>query len=219
MEQPQIGATTEGREEAFLPIPVDAKDGYGTSQSSSLLPSQVPFEARGPNTDSSMDMLTEDQVKSESGPEGHHTPCLVNSGWFSGKHMLPQTMEPRPSGTSLAERPQVASVVHRTSPGSTHSPTHSPCALPLAECKEGLVCNGAPETENKALDQPPGLSTLQKHATPQRALHQWRGWQEQGLTEPPAVCYKLWLCPLTLEELAPQVAAQPLGEAIYNGQP
>lgn len=166
MEQPQIGATTEGREEAFLPVPVDAKDGYGTSQSSSLLPSQVPFEARGPNTDSSMDRLTEDQVKSESGPEGHHTPCLVNRGWFSDKHMLPQTMEPRPSGKSLAERPQVASVVHRTSPGSTHSPTHSPCALPLAECKEGLVCNGALETENKALEQPPGLSTLQKHATP-----------------------------------------------------
>uniref|UniRef100_A0A452QQS4 phosphatidylinositol-3,5-bisphosphate 3-phosphatase n=1 Tax=Ursus americanus TaxID=9643 RepID=A0A452QQS4_URSAM len=166
VEQPRIEAITEAREEVFLPIPVDAKIGYGTSQSSSLLPPQVPFEARGSNTDSSMDMLIEDQVKSESGPEGHHRPCLVNSGWFSGKDMLPQAMEPRPSEKSLADRPQVVSVAHRTSPGSTHSPTHSPCALPLAECKEGLVCNGAPDTENKALEQPPGLSTLQKHPTP-----------------------------------------------------
>lgn len=159
-------AITEEREEAFLPIPVDTKVGYDTSQSSSLLPSQVPVEARGPSTDSSVDMLIEDQVKSESGPKGHHRPCLVNSGWFSGKDMLPQATEPQPSEKSLAERPQVGSVVHRTSPGSTHSPTHSPCALPLAECKEGLVCNGAPETENKALEQSPGLSTLQKHPTP-----------------------------------------------------
>ncbi|XP_029778879.1 myotubularin-related protein 3 isoform X1 [Suricata suricatta] len=166
VEQPPIGAITEDREEAFLPIPVDLKVGYGTSQSSSLLPSQVPFEARGPNADSSMDMLMEGQVKSESGPEGHHRPCLVNSGWFSGKDIPPQATEPWPSERSIAESPQVGSVVHRTSPGSTHSPTRSPCALPLAECKEGRVCNGALETENKALEQSPGLSTLQKHPTP-----------------------------------------------------
>ncbi|XP_031548470.2 phosphatidylinositol-3,5-bisphosphate 3-phosphatase MTMR3 isoform X7 [Vicugna pacos] len=166
VEQSRIGAIAEDREEAVLPIPVDAKVGYGTSQSSSLLPSQVPFEARGPNTDSSMDMLMEDKAKSESGPQDHHRPCLVTSGRFSGKDVLPQAMEPRPLARSLAERPQVGSLVHRTSLGSTHSPTHSPCALPLAECKEGLVCNGAPETENKASEQPPGFSTLQKHHTP-----------------------------------------------------
>ncbi|XP_014642487.1 PREDICTED: myotubularin-related protein 3 isoform X3 [Ceratotherium simum simum] len=163
VEQPQIGAIAEDREEALLPIPVDAQVGYGTSQSSSLLPSQGPFEARGPNVDSSMDMLMEDKVKSES---GHLRPCLVNSGRFSGKDMLPQALEPRPLERSLAERPHVGSLVHRTSPGSTHSPVRSPCALPLAECKEGLVCNGAPETENKASEQPPGLSTLQKYPTP-----------------------------------------------------
>nr|XP_031548470.1 myotubularin-related protein 3 isoform X14 [Vicugna pacos] len=166
VEQSRIGAIAEDREEAVLPIPVDAKVGYGTSQSSSLLPSQVPFEARGPNTDSSMDMLMEDKAKSESGPQDHHRPCLVTSGRFSGKDVLLQAMEPRPLARSLAERPQVGSLVHRTSLGSTHSPTHSLCALPLAECKEGLVCNGAPETENKASEQPPGLSTLQKHHTP-----------------------------------------------------
>uniref|UniRef100_A0A8D0YXU8 phosphatidylinositol-3,5-bisphosphate 3-phosphatase n=1 Tax=Sus scrofa TaxID=9823 RepID=A0A8D0YXU8_PIG len=165
VEQSRIGAMAEDREEAVLPIPVDAEVGYGTSQSSSL-PSQVPLEARGPNVDSSMDLLIEDKMKSESGPQGHHRSCLVNSGRFSSKFVLPQAMEPRLLERSLAERPQVGSVVHRTSPGSTHSPAHSPCALPLAECKEGLVCNGAPETENKASEQPPGHSTLQKYPTP-----------------------------------------------------
>ncbi|XP_024422342.2 phosphatidylinositol-3,5-bisphosphate 3-phosphatase MTMR3 isoform X5 [Desmodus rotundus] len=166
VEQPQIGAMTEGREEAILTIPVDAKIDYGTSQSSSLLPLQIPFEARGPNVDSSLDMLMEDKVKSESGPQDHHRPCLVNSSKFSGKDMLPQAMEPRFPERSLVERPQVGSVVHRTSPGSTCSPARSPCALPAVECKEGLVCNGVPETENKASEQPPGLSSLQKYPTP-----------------------------------------------------
>nr|KAF6466514.1 myotubularin related protein 3 [Rousettus aegyptiacus] len=166
VDQLQIEAIAEDREEAILPIPVDIKIDYGTSPSSSLLPSQVLFEDRGPNIDSSVDMLMEDKVKSEGGPQGHHRPCLVNSGRFSGKDMLPQAMEPRPSERSLADRPQAGSVVHRTSRGSTYSPTHSPCALPIAECKEGLVCNGAPETENKASEQPRGLSTLQKYPTP-----------------------------------------------------
>ncbi|KAM5312489.1 phosphatidylinositol-3,5-bisphosphate 3-phosphatase MTMR3 isoform 8-T10 [Glossophaga mutica] len=166
MEQPQIGAIAEDREEAILTIPVDAKIGYGTSQSSSLLPLQVPFEARGPNVDSSLDMLMEDKGKSESGPQDHHRPCLVNSSKFSGKDMLPQALEPRSPERSLVERPQAGSVVHRTSPGSTHSPARSPCALPAAEYKEGLVCNGVPETENKASEQPPGFSTLQKYPTP-----------------------------------------------------
>ncbi|XP_012586532.1 PREDICTED: myotubularin-related protein 3 isoform X2 [Condylura cristata] len=163
-EQPQIGAIPEDREEeAVLPILVDAKVGYGTSQLNSLLPSQVPFEARGPNMDSSIDMLLEDQ---KSGSQGINRPCLVNRGSLGVKDLLPQAMETRPSERSLVERPQVGSVVHRTSPGSTHGPMLSPCALPSAECKEGPVCNGAPEMENKASEQPPGLSTLQKYPTP-----------------------------------------------------
>lgn len=166
VEQPQIGPMAEDREEAILTVPVDAKIGYGTSQSNSLLPLQVPFEARGPNVDSSLDMLMEDKVKSEGGSQDHHRPCLVNSSRFSGKDMLPQAVEPRSPERSLVERPQVGSVVHRTSPGSTNSPARSPCALPAAECKEGLVCNGVPETENKASEQPPGLSTHQKYPTP-----------------------------------------------------
>ncbi|XP_059532855.1 myotubularin-related protein 3 isoform X9 [Myotis daubentonii] len=164
VEQPQIGDIAEEREEAMTTIPVDEKIGYGTSQSSSPLLSQVPFEGRGPSIDSSLDMLMEDKVKSESGLP--HRPFLVNSGRLSGKDVFPQAVEPRPPEKSLAERPQVGSVVQRTSPGSTHSPARSPCALPVAECKEGLVCNGVPETENKASEQPPGLSTLQEYPTP-----------------------------------------------------
>ncbi|XP_037673015.1 myotubularin-related protein 3 isoform X4 [Choloepus didactylus] len=166
VEQPQIGEVPECREEAVLSIPVDAKIGYDTSQSSSLLPVHVPFEARGPNVDSSMDMIMEEKVKPESGPQGHRRPCLINSSRFSSKDMFAQTMEPRPSERSLVERPQVGSAVLRTSPGSTYSPMRSPCALPLAECKEELVCNGAPETENKASERPLAHSTSQKYPTP-----------------------------------------------------
>ncbi|XP_069352881.1 phosphatidylinositol-3,5-bisphosphate 3-phosphatase MTMR3 isoform X3 [Eulemur rufifrons] len=165
VEQPPIGEMAQDNEEKVLLVPTDEKVGYDTSQSHSL-PSQVPFETRGPNLDSSMDMLMDDKVKSESGPQGHRRPCLVNTGRFSSKDVLPQTTEPRPSERSLVERPQVGSLVHRTSPGSTLSPTRSPCALPLAECKEGLVCNGARETENQASEQPPRLSTLQKYPAP-----------------------------------------------------
>lgn len=156
VEQPQIADTTEGREETLLPVPVDAKVGYGTSQSSSLLLSQVPLETRGPNVDSSMDMLTEEEAKSASGPQVRPGPCLVNSSKDTG---------PGPSQGNLLERPQIGPVVHRTPPGSTLSPTRAPCALPLAECKEGLVCNGALEAENKASELPLGLSTLAKYPT------------------------------------------------------
>ncbi|XP_055261295.1 myotubularin-related protein 3 isoform X8 [Moschus berezovskii] len=165
VEPSQIGATAEDREEAVLSVSADVEVDSGTSQSSSL-PSQVSFETRGPNVDGSVDMLMEDKVKSDSGPQGHHRPGPVHSGRLGGKDVLPPAVEPRPAERSLVERPQLGPAVHRTSPGGARSPAHSPSALPLAECKEGLVCNGAPETENKASEQPPGLSTLQKYPTP-----------------------------------------------------
>ncbi|KAM4816166.1 LOW QUALITY PROTEIN: phosphatidylinositol-3,5-bisphosphate 3-phosphatase MTMR3-like [Urocitellus parryii] len=165
LEQPPIEDIAENQEDAAPSIPVDVKVGYSTPLSSSLPPSQVPFETRGPNMDSSMDMLMEDNVKSESGPQVHCKPCLVITGRFSGKDVLPPALEPRPAERSLIEKPR-GSVVHTTSPGSTLSPTRAPCALPLAKCKEGFVCNGAPETENKASEQPPALGTLQKYSTP-----------------------------------------------------
>ncbi|KAL2767541.1 myotubularin-related protein 3 isoform a [Daubentonia madagascariensis] len=165
VEKLRIGGLAEDGEETVLPVPTDAKVGYDTSQSHSLLPSQVPFETRGPNPDSSMDMLM-DEVKSESGSQVHHRPCLVNSGRLSSKDTLPQTMEPRPLERSLVERPQTGPVVQRTSPGSPLSPARSPGALPLAEHKEGFVCNGAQEPENKASEQLPRLSTLQKYPAP-----------------------------------------------------
>ncbi|XP_021112842.1 myotubularin-related protein 3 isoform X3 [Heterocephalus glaber] len=166
VEQSHIGSITEDGEDVIPHIPVDVKVGYGTSLSSSLLPSQVPFETRGPNMNNPMNMLIEDKVKSESEPQVHHRPCPVISGRFSGKDMLSPVLETRPVERTLAERLQGLSVVQRTYPGSTVSPTRPPCALVLAECKEGLVCNGAPETENKASEQPPVLGTLQKYPTP-----------------------------------------------------
>uniref|UniRef100_A0A8C5JXV1 phosphatidylinositol-3,5-bisphosphate 3-phosphatase n=1 Tax=Jaculus jaculus TaxID=51337 RepID=A0A8C5JXV1_JACJA len=41
-----------------------------------------------------------------------------------------------------------------------------PGALPLAECKEELVYNGALETENKASEQPVELGTPERYPTP-----------------------------------------------------
>ncbi|XP_073917383.1 phosphatidylinositol-3,5-bisphosphate 3-phosphatase MTMR3 isoform X4 [Castor canadensis] len=164
-EQPRIGDPAEGGVDSAPPILVDTKVAYGTSPSGSLLTSQVPFETRGPNTDRSMDMLMEETMKSEGGPQVYRRPCLVISGRFSGKDMLPPALEPRPVERSLVERPQGGSAAHRTS-GSTLSLTRVPCALPLAECKEGPVCNGTPETENKVSEQPAGLGTFQKYPTP-----------------------------------------------------
>ncbi|XP_040602743.1 myotubularin-related protein 3 isoform X4 [Mesocricetus auratus] len=162
VEQPQVENIAEDRENVAPAVPVDAKVGLGTSQSSSLLPSQVPFETRGPHMNSSMHMLLEDKVKSESGSQLHHRPCLASSGRFSGKDMLPMTPEPR-----SAERPQRDSVLYRTSsPGNTLSLMRASCALPLDKCRQGIVCNGALETENKASEHPSGFGTLQKHPTP-----------------------------------------------------
>ncbi|XP_065759808.1 myotubularin-related protein 3 isoform X3 [Muntiacus reevesi] len=161
----QMGAVAEDREEAGLPVSADVDVDSGASPSSSL-PSQVPFETRGPNMDGSVDMLMEDKVKSDSGPQGHHRPGPVHRGQLSSKDVLPPAVEPRPAERSLAETPQLGPAVRRTSPGGAWSPAHSPSAFPLAECKEGLVCNGAPETENKASEQPAGPSTLQKYPTP-----------------------------------------------------
>ncbi|KAM4827800.1 phosphatidylinositol-3,5-bisphosphate 3-phosphatase MTMR3 isoform 2-T2 [Thomomys bottae] len=163
-EPPQIRDATEGREGAVPPILVDAQVGYGTSQSSSTLPSQVPCETRGPNVDSSVDMLIDAKVTSESRPQVHRRPHLITSDRLSGKDM--PAAELRPAERNVAERRQGESVVHRTSPGSTLSPKRAHCALPSAECKEGLVCNGSPETENKASEQPIGLGTFQKYPTP-----------------------------------------------------
>lgn len=157
VEQPQVEHTAEDRESVAPGVLVGAE--VGASQSSSLLPSQVPSETRGPHVSSSVHVLLEDKVKSGSGPQLHHRPCLASSGGFSGKAVLPLAPEPR-----SAERPQWDSVLHRTSsPGNTLNLMRAPCALPLDKCRQGIVCNGALETENKASEQ---LGTLQKYHTP-----------------------------------------------------
>ncbi|XP_051056303.1 myotubularin-related protein 3 isoform X6 [Phodopus roborovskii] len=162
VEPPQIEDTAQDRENGAPTVPVDAKLGLGTSQSSSLLPSQVPFETREPHMTSSVHMLLEDKVKSDSGSQLHHRPCLASSGRLSSKDMFPMVPEPR-----SAERPHWDSVLYRTSsPGNTLSLMRASCALPLDKCRQGIVCNGALETENKASEQPSGFGTLQKYPTP-----------------------------------------------------
>nr|XP_044988938.1 myotubularin-related protein 3 isoform X2 [Jaculus jaculus] len=164
-EQSHIGDMTEDKEDTAPSRPVESKLGLGTSQSTSL-PSQVPLETRGPNVNSSVDVIAEDKVKSESGPQVHYRPWLVSSGRYSGKDMLPPALESRSVEKLLGERSQGGSVVHRTSPGSTFNLMRVPGALPLAECKEELVYNGALETENKASEQPVELGTPERYPTP-----------------------------------------------------
>ncbi|XP_075390808.1 phosphatidylinositol-3,5-bisphosphate 3-phosphatase MTMR3 isoform X2 [Tenrec ecaudatus] len=155
VEPPPGGGAPEHREELLLAPPVDAQAGYGPMQPSSLPSAHVPCETRGPHVDT----LMEEKVNPETGPHSHRRPCLVHSDRLIGKAMVARTTEPRVPERSLAERPPVGPEVHRTSSGRPRSPTRSPGALPLAECKEGLICNGAPEPENKASEQPPGLPT------------------------------------------------------------
>ncbi|XP_045145484.1 myotubularin-related protein 3 [Echinops telfairi] len=166
VEPPLGGGTPEHPEELLLAPPVDAQAGCGPTQPGSLPSTHVPCETRGPHVDSSVDMLMEEKVKPDPGPHSHHRPCLVHSDRLTGKAMVAHAMEPRLPERSLAERPPVGPEVHRTSSGRTRSPTRSPGALPLAECKEGFICNGAPETENKASEQPPEVNMLQKYPTP-----------------------------------------------------
>ena len=53
----------------------------------------------------SVDMLMEDKVKSDSGPQGHHRPGPVHSGRLGGKDVLPPAVEPRPAERSTQFSP------------------------------------------------------------------------------------------------------------------
>ncbi|XP_060048826.1 myotubularin-related protein 3 isoform X3 [Erinaceus europaeus] len=141
--------------EALLPALLDAKADCGASAPSSLPPSQAPAETRGPSTGSPVGTLAENKGEPEGEPRDHHRPSLVSSGRFGGRDRLPEVTEPKPLERSPAERPQAGCVVHRTPPGGGHGPTPAPCAVPSSGCKEGPVCNGIPEMENKVSEKPP----------------------------------------------------------------
>ncbi|XP_021268904.1 myotubularin-related protein 3 isoform X2 [Numida meleagris] len=121
-------------------------------------------EARTSNIESSTETLTENEAKQELIPKG---PCHRAHLMDSSADELPRTVENRPEGESVVELQKPGTKVHRTSGGgSARVPMPSPCALPLGECKDEVVCNGELEPENKVSEEPAGLGIVQKyHAT------------------------------------------------------
>ncbi|XP_051829050.1 myotubularin-related protein 3 isoform X4 [Antechinus flavipes] len=129
--------------------PLHPEVSYGPS-----LPTVLPLGARTPMVESSVETLTEGEAKVDQLPQGAgHRPCLMDSG---------DDELSRADGEHLVDRARAGSKVARTS----HSPMPSSCALPLAECKEEIVCNGARETENKAMEKPGGPTVPQRYPAP-----------------------------------------------------
>ncbi|XP_069727007.1 phosphatidylinositol-3,5-bisphosphate 3-phosphatase MTMR3 isoform X2 [Phaenicophaeus curvirostris] len=132
-----------------------------TVQASLPLPLTIPHEARTSNIESSTETLTESEGKQELLLKG---PCHRAHLSDNSADELSQTMENRPEGESVLELQKPGTRVHRTSGSShTHIPMPSPCALPLAECKDEIVCNGELEPENKMMEKPVGFSIAQKY--------------------------------------------------------
>lgn len=137
---------------------------HGVSHAGLLLPLMSLHEVRTSNIESSTETLTENEAKQELVPKGpcHRAHLVDNSA-----DELSRTIENRPEGESGIELQKLGTKVHRTSgSSSTHIPMPSPCALPLGECKDEVVCNGELEPENKMTEKPAGLGIVQKyHAT------------------------------------------------------
>ncbi|XP_065594864.1 myotubularin-related protein 3 isoform X2 [Cyrtonyx montezumae] len=136
---------------------------HGVSQASLLSPLVSLHEDRTSNIESSTETLTESQAKQELMAKGAcHRQQMDNS-----TDELSRTIEKRPEGESTTDLQKLGTRVHRTSgSSSTHIPMPSPCALPLGECKDEVVCNGELEPENKMTEKPAGLGIVQKyHAT------------------------------------------------------
>ncbi|XP_068767962.1 myotubularin-related protein 3 isoform X1 [Struthio camelus] len=134
---------------------------YNTPQASLPLPLTIQHEARTPNIESSTETLTENETKQELIPKGLcHRPHLIDN---SADELSP-TIENRPEGENMLEPQKLGTKVNRTSSSSrTHIPMPSPCALPLAECKDEIVCNGELEPENKVTEKPMGFRITQKY--------------------------------------------------------
>ncbi|PKK18432.1 hypothetical protein A306_00000115 [Columba livia] len=132
--------------------------------SSLPLPLTIPHESKTSNIESSTETLTENEAKQELLPRA---PCHRPHPIDNSTDELPRTVENRPEGESVLEPQKLGTKVHRTSgSGNTHIPMPSPCALPFAECKDEIVCNGELEPENKMTEKHAGFSITQKyHAT------------------------------------------------------
>lgn len=148
-------------EEGVGKLEGEAESLYDTSLP---LPLTIPHEAKASNIESSTETLTENEAKQELLPRGPcHKPHLIDNS----ADELSRTIENRPEGESVLELQKLGTKVHRTSGSSnTHIPMPSPCALPFAECKDEIVCNGELEPENKMTEKHAGFSIAQKyHAT------------------------------------------------------
>lgn len=151
-------------EEGVSKLEGEAESLYSAEQASLPLPLTIPHEARTSNIESSTETLTENEAKQELVLKG---PCSRPPLGNSSAEELSRTLENRPEGENMLELQKLGTKVHRTSGSSnTHIPMPSPCALPLAERKDEIVCNGELETENKMTEKPTGFGMpLKYHAT------------------------------------------------------
>ncbi|XP_010718719.2 myotubularin-related protein 3 isoform X4 [Meleagris gallopavo] len=134
---------------------------HSVSHAGLLLPLTSLQEVRTSNIESSTETLTENEAKQELIPRG---PCHRAHLMDNSADELSRITENRPEGESVIELQKLGTKAHRTSgSGSTHVPMPSPCALPLAECKDEVVCNGELEPENKMTEKPAGLGIVQKY--------------------------------------------------------
>ncbi|XP_050779637.1 myotubularin-related protein 3 isoform X3 [Gopherus flavomarginatus] len=125
------------------------------------LPITIQHEAKTSNIESSTETLTENGAKQELIQKG---PCHLPHLMDNSAEELSQTTENRPEGENMIELHRLGTKVNRTSNSSnTHSSMPSPCALPLAECKDEIVCNGELETENKVTEKPARFSIIPKY--------------------------------------------------------
>uniref|UniRef100_A0A452IYR0 phosphatidylinositol-3,5-bisphosphate 3-phosphatase n=1 Tax=Gopherus agassizii TaxID=38772 RepID=A0A452IYR0_9SAUR len=125
------------------------------------LPITIQHEAKTSNMESSTETLTENGAKQELIQKG---PCHLPHLMDNSAEELSQTTESRPEGGNMIELHRLGTKVNRTSNSSnTHSSVPSPCALPLAEGKDEIVCNGELETENKVTEKPAGFSITPKY--------------------------------------------------------
>ncbi|NXH94689.1 MTMR3 protein, partial [Pachycephala philippinensis] len=141
----------------------EAESLYGTAQAGLALPLTALPEARTSNIESSTETLTESEAKPELTPRAL---CHRPHPFDNSADELSRTLENRPEGECMIELQKLGSRARRTSGSSTtHLPMPSPCALPLADRKDEVVCNGELEPENKLAEKPAGFTAPKFPAT------------------------------------------------------